>query len=166
MPSSVLPELKAVLEPFGGPALRWAKFKDALSSEIERLWNEVDDAEEAEKRRLEQKAKEEAEAWAAMTREEKRRIRFIREKAALQAKLGTTLAKMGEEEQKVDVESETDVEFAQRMRKEHAKFLRESLELYRAAVSVLYGVSQVTLHSNKSKVEIALEGFDIFDPFP
>ena len=104
-----------------------------------------------------------------MTREEKRRQRFIQEKAALQAKLGSRAADAtgdARDEVQVDEEKESDVHFAQRMRQDHARHLREALELYRLAAATLYGVSQVTLHSNKSKVEIAIEGLDIFDPLP
>ena len=127
-------------------------------------------AETEERLRAEARAKAEADAWAAMTREEKRRLNFIREKAALQAKLGSRIADATgdarDNEPVVDEDKETDVQFAQRMRKDHAKHLREALELYRLAATVLYGVSQVTLHTNKSKVEIAIEGLDIFDPLP
>ena len=95
---------------------------------------------------------------------------YIRKKAALQAKLGSRIADATgdarDNEPVVDEDKETDVQFAQRMRKDHAKHLREALELYRLAATVLYGVSQVTLHTNKSKVEIAIEGLDIFDPLP
>lgn len=169
LPAAALPGLRAFLEPYGGPALCWAAFRDRLSNEIAASWAAVDEAEAAEAARLEAKAKADADAWAAMTREEKRRQRFIQEKAALQAKLGSRVADAtgdARDEVQVDEEKESDVHFAQRMRQDHARHLREALELYRLAAATLYGVSQVTLHSNKSKVEIAIEGLDIFDPLP
>ena len=37
---------------------------------------------------------------------------------------------------------------------------------YRVSTSVLYGASQITLHSALSKVEIVLEGLDVCDALP
>ena len=44
--------------------------------------------------------------------------------------------------------------------------LRRALELYRQCVAVLYGVSAINVHSNRSKLEIAIDGFDFMEALP
>ena len=63
-------------------------------------------------------------------------------------------------------EDEGEVDFVRRLRKRHAKTQRRVLEMYRRATSLVYGVSQITLHSNATKVEVALEGLDLFAELP
>ncbi len=63
-------------------------------------------------------------------------------------------------------EDEGEVDFVRRLRKRHAKTQRRVLEMYRRATALVYGVSQITLHSNATKVEVALEGLDLFAELP
>ena len=71
-----------------------------------------------------------------------------------------------ESEEEEAPEDEGEVDFVRRLRKRHAKTQRRVLEMYRRATSLVYGVSQITLHSNATKVEVALEGLDLFAELP
>ena len=159
--------LRSLLEPRGGPAAAWSRFREALAGEIAQLWAAVEAAEAAAAERAEARAKADADAWAAMTRDEKRRRRFLRDKAALAEKLGGAIARAtGVEEKAAEAADEAPVDFGRRVRSEHAASVREALELYRLATSVLSGVTAAAAHSHRAKVEVALEGFDVFEPLP
>ena len=127
----------------------------------------------------------ELDAWNALDAEERRRRTFEREKQALEAKIlkaevdaanrklgiepddPKKKKKDGEESEEEEVpEDEGEVDFVRRLRKRHAKTQRRVLEMYRRATSLVYGVSQITLHSNATKVEVALEGLDLFAELP
>ena len=120
----------------------------------------------------------ELDAWNALDAEERRRRTFEREKQALEAKIlkaevDAANRKLGiepddpkkkkkdgdESEEEEAPEGEGEVDFVRRLRKRHAKTQRRVLEMYRRATSLVYGVSQITLHSNATKVEVPSRGW-------
>merc|ERR1711903_413295 len=120
-----------------------------MEEELGDLWGEVEGVEGAIQARADAIVQAELDAWNALDAEERRRRTFEREKQALEAKI-----------------LKAEVDFVRRLRKRHAKTQRRVLEMYRRATSLVYGVSQITLHSNATKVEVALEGLDLFAELP
>ena len=185
VPATWLPGLRALLESRGGVAKWWHRVHSTMEEALGDLWGEVEGVEGAIQARADAIVQAELDAWNALDAEERRRRTFEREKQALEAKIlkaevDAANRKLGiepddpkkkkkdgeesEDEEAPEDEGEGDV--VRRLRKRHAKTQRRVLEMYRRATSLVYGVSQITLHSNATKVEVALEGLDLFAELP
>ena len=185
VPATWLPGLRQLLESRGGVAKWWHRVHSTMEEELGDLWGEVEGVEGAIQARADAIVQAELDAWNALDAEERRRRTFEREKRALEAKIlkaevDAANRKLGiepddpkkkrkdgdESEDEEAPEDEGEVDFVRRLRKRHAKTQRRVLEMYRRATSLVYGVSQITLHSNATKVEVALEGLDLFAELP